>query len=99
MYVAGVAVTSIPVSQLRANLAKVLAEVESGDRILLTRHDRVVAALVPPNTDAPTPLEARAAELLADLGRRTQGSDLPPVVENPSVDPQQWVDDIMADRG
>ena len=99
MYVVVMAVTSIPVSQLRANLAKVLSEVESGGRILLTRHDRVVAALVPPNTDAPTPLEAKAAELLADLGRKAQGTDLPPVVENPSIDPEEWVDDIMADRG
>lgn len=76
-----------------------LAEVEAGGRILLTRHDRVVAALVPPNADAPTPLESRAAELLADLTRSMDGAELPPVVENPTIDPRQWVADIMANRG
>ena len=89
----------MPVSELRANLAAVIASVEHGQRILLTRHDRVVAALVPPSSGAPTALEARAAELLAELLTPETGEDLPPVVGQPSIDPQEWVAEISAARG
>jgi prevent-host-death family protein len=92
-------VRSLPVSELRANLASVLSDVEAGQRVLLTRHDRVVAALVPPSGEGLTPLEARAAALLADIAREAPNDDLPPVVEHPSIDPKQWVAEIMADRG
>lgn len=90
--------SSIPVSQLRAHLASVIAAVEGGQRVLLTRHDRVVAALVPPAEPAPTPLEARAAHLLAALSASPSGDGLPNVVERPSLDPERWVAEIIAGR-
>jgi len=91
-------VTTLPVAELRAQLAAALTAVESGERILLTRHDRVVAALVPPDADAPSPLETRAAQLLAQLTRTESDGELPEVVEQPAIDPVQWAAEIAAAR-
>jgi prevent-host-death family protein len=91
-------VTTLPVSELRANLAAVLTAVEAGQRILLTRHDKIVAALVPPGADPPSPLEARAAQLLADLIGADAADGLPDVVQNPAIDPAEWTAEITAAR-
>lgn len=40
--------TAIPVSELRANLMRILKRVEKGSSITITSRGRVVAKLVPP---------------------------------------------------
>ena len=38
---------TVPVVQMKANLSALLAEVERGEEIAITRHGRIVARLVP----------------------------------------------------
>lgn len=40
---------TVPVVQMKANLSALLAEVERGEEIAITRHGQVVARLVPDN--------------------------------------------------
>lgn len=44
--------TTIAVSELRANLMKVLKEIKSGDSIHITSRGKVIAKLVPPEHDS-----------------------------------------------
>lgn len=97
MYDSHVASRTLPVSELRSHLAAAIADVESGERILLTRHDRVVAALVPPTADPPSPVETHAAELLARL-LAPAAEPLPPVIDAPEADTSAWVEEIRGAR-
>lgn len=87
----------MPVTALRAHLATVIASVEAGDRVLLTRHDKVVAALVPATADAPSALERAAAELLTRITQPVS-KELPEVVASPTIDPTEWVQEIYEAR-
>lgn len=90
---------TVPISELRAHLAAAIAQVEAGERLLLTRHDRVVAALVPPQAGAPSAIEERAAELLVALTRADAEADnLPDVVDVPTLDVTSWVTEIRQAR-
>lgn len=87
----------MPVTELRAHLSTVIASVEAGDRVLLTRHDKVVAALVPAPQDTPSALELAAAELLVRITQPASG-ELPAVVASPTLDPATWVEEIYEAR-
>lgn len=39
---------SVPIHQLRQSLAQVIAAAEAGETMLITRHKRIVARIVPP---------------------------------------------------
>lgn len=51
----------IAASDFRANTSRVLDDVRSGTPVILTRHGRAVAMLVPPDADAHDIVAARAA--------------------------------------
>ena len=96
---------TVPISELRAHLAAAIAQVEAGERLLLTRHDRVVAALVPPQAGAPSAIEERAAELLvaltpaaADADADAAAENLPDVLDVPTLDVTSWVTEIRQAR-
>ena len=92
------ATRTLSISDLRAHLAAAIEQVEAGDRLLLTRHDRVVAALVPPDAGPLSPLEERAAALLAQLGAPATETGLPEVVADPELDVEEWVSEVRAAR-
>jgi prevent-host-death family protein len=56
---------SIGVSKLRANLMKILKEIEQGASIDITSHGKTIAKLVPPDY-----MKKRAKEQLYELGKK-----------------------------
>ena len=62
---------SIAVSELRANLMKVLKEIEHGSSLDITSRGRVVAKLVPPSYS-----RSLARKKLAEIGRRAKIHDI-----------------------
>ena len=69
--------TSIAVSQFRANLLEYLKKVERGEKIIITSHGDQVAMLVPPQNEA-----ALAQEKLQELRQSACLGDLLTPVSN-----------------
>lgn len=78
------------VRQLKDNLSRYIRRVESGERILVTAHGRVVAELVPPGSGPRTARRSRFDELVAT------GVIRPPVEAG---DPLEDWPDIRLPRG
>ena len=96
--------TVVPVTEARANLPELLARVEAGEEVTLTRHGRAVAVLVHPDA-----LRARRAERAfadADRVRRlVEGAPTASAVAGSGLDPgldvawaERLVVEIRADR-
>ncbi|MGH1523488.1 type II toxin-antitoxin system Phd/YefM family antitoxin [Leifsonia sp. L25] len=66
---------SITVGQLRQNPTKMLADVQSGERYVVTSHGRAIADVVPHVDSAWVPVE-RVAQLLATSGDEDWAGEL-----------------------
>ena len=91
---------TISVSEARAGLPQILAQVTEGEEVTITRHGKAVAVVVRPDV-----LKVRRAEgawdtavtirdLLTDAGRRALTSG--PVLSNERA--EQLVEDVRASR-
>ena len=57
--------TSAGIRELKNNLSRYIRRIETGERIAITAHDRVVAELVPPGTTSRAGRRSRFDELIA----------------------------------
>lgn len=78
------------IRELKDNLSRYIRRIETGERIAVTAHGRVVAELVPPGTGTPRQVRSRWDDLIA-------GGVLRPPVE--SGDPFEDWPDIRLPRG
>lgn len=62
---------SVAVSELRANLMKILKEIEQGLSLDITSRGRVVAKLVPPDY-----IRSQVRKRLAEIGRKAKIHDV-----------------------
>jgi prevent-host-death family protein len=71
LYKKGFDMKTIAVSELRANLMKVLKKIEGGECLHITSHGKVVARLVPPDQNRGT-----AKERLREIGKTAKLLDV-----------------------
>jgi prevent-host-death family protein len=62
---------TIAVSTLRANLMKILKQIEQGETLDITSHGKVIATLVPPDH-----AKKQAREKLRELGNKARIYDI-----------------------
>jgi prevent-host-death family protein len=63
--------------EAKTHLSELVARVEAGDEVVITRHNKPVAKIVPFNAGDPAPAVRRAAlqALLSSAGERQLGMD------------------------
>lgn len=77
-------VTSTGIRELKDNLSRFIRRIETGERIAITAHGRVVAELVPPGAATPDGTLSRFDELLA------AGVIRPPIEKGDAT--EEWPD-------
>ncbi len=91
---------TVPVSEARALLPKIIDRVEAGEEVILTRHGRAVAVIRRPDADRRQRLDAvreqarRLDDLIDQAGRR-------PLAEHGTISAHiaaELVDDVRAGR-
>jgi prevent-host-death family protein len=80
---------SVPIQDLKSGLSRLLAEVASGERIVITRHRRPVAVLCPPEDSADEHVRVGR-----DVGRRP----LVPLFDTAAT-AGRYLDVLAEDRG
>ncbi len=89
---------SLSVSELRANLAATLDAVERGERVLVTKHNRIVATIHGVETPMLSPIEVRTAEILAGFMGQEGGRTIPPMVSGSAEYARELEEAVRADR-
>lgn len=87
---------TMTVSEARAAWAEVLAQVEGGEEVRLTRHGRPVAVVVRPDRLPPRP---RVAEVYADaerIGRMLEEARKRPLGPGRALDPE-YAEELIAE--
>lgn len=72
----------IAIHELKQNLSAAVSDAESGQTLLITRHRRVVARLVPPQPGLQVGKESGDAKLGPAIGRNTKGRYLEVIADD-----------------
>lgn len=78
----------VPIAKFKDRVSEYIAEAEAGDEIIVTRHGKIAARVLPPEIDK-TALRREAAERLRQLGRKVLATNGPTT----SAEIRQWIEE------